>query len=183
MAHARRKLHELHANSQSVIAAEALRHMGVLYDIERELHELAPAERHRHRQERAKPLADALHAWMLAQRQKIPEGSPTAKALDYSLKRWVALTRYLDDGRLPIDNNLIEQQIRPIAVGRRKLAVRRFLAGPKAGRCGHKPDPVGKAQRADPLAYMMKDVLTRLPTHPNSRIEDLLPHRWQPLST
>lgn len=66
----------------------------------------------------AKPVAEALHTWMLSQRQLVPEGSAIAKALDYSLKRWQALTRYLDDGQLPVDNNWIENQIRPIALGR-----------------------------------------------------------------
>src|SRR5690606_8324386 len=70
------------------------------------------------RQRHAKPMADALFTWMQAQRERVPEGSATAKALDYSLKRWVALTRYLDDGSLPIDNNHVENLIRPIALGR-----------------------------------------------------------------
>ena len=55
---------------------------------------------------------------MLLTRQKITDGSATAKALDYSLKRWSALTRFVDDGRLPVDNNWIENLIRPIAIGR-----------------------------------------------------------------
>lgn len=181
MAHARRKFHELHVSSQSVVAAEALRHIGALYEIERVLRELAAHERHRHRQERARPLADALHAWMLAQRQKVPEGSPTAKALDYSLKRWVALTRYLDDGRLPIDNNLIEQQIRPIAVGRRNWLFAGSLRAGKRAAAITSLIQSAKLNGHDPLAYM-KDVLTRLPSQPNNRIDDLLPHRWQPLA-
>ena len=63
-------------------------------------------------------MADALHQWMRQQRQKIPDGSATAKAIDYSLNRWAPLTRYIDDGDLPIDNNWVENQIRPIALGR-----------------------------------------------------------------
>jgi hypothetical protein len=59
-------------------------------------------------QEKAAPLAKALHDWMLTQRDLVPNGSATAKALDYSLKRWVALTRYPEDGAVPIDNNHIE---------------------------------------------------------------------------
>jgi hypothetical protein len=55
---------------------------------------------------------ETLHDWMLAQRELVPNGSATAKALDYSLKRWVALTRYLEDGAVPIDNNQVENQIR-----------------------------------------------------------------------
>ena len=116
---------------------------------------------------------------MLAQRQKVPEGSPTARALDYSLKRWVALTRYLDDARLPIDNNLIERQIRPIAVGRRNWMFAGSLRAGKRAAAVMSLIQSARLNGHDPLAYM-KDVLTRLPTHLNSRIEELLPHRWQP---
>src|SRR5690554_4541246 len=118
MAHARRKFFDLHTANQSQLAAQALDYIGELYAIEREAKLLHTSERWRLRQEKAKPIADKLHAWMLAQRSRVPDGSGTAKALDYSLKRWVALTRYLDDGAVPIDNNHIEQQIRPVAVGR-----------------------------------------------------------------
>ena len=62
-----------------------------------------------------------MHEWLAAQRQRVPEGSATAKALDYSLNRWAALTRYLDDPRLPIDNNRAENAIRPFVLGRMKL--------------------------------------------------------------
>ncbi|MDB5845569.1 MAG: transposase, partial [Polaromonas sp.] len=74
--------------------------------------------RQRIRQARSKPLADALHQWMALQRSQILDGSATAKALDYSLRRWGALTRFLVDGQVPIDNNCVENQIRPVAVGR-----------------------------------------------------------------
>src|SRR5699024_4910759 len=118
MAHARRKFFELHASSKSQLAEQALQYIGSLYEIERQIKELPNEDRRRIRQEQSKPLADKYQQWMLAQRQRVPDGSATAKALGYSLKRWVALTRYLDDGQLPIDNNQIEQQIRPVAIGR-----------------------------------------------------------------
>ncbi len=70
------------------------------------------------RQERAAPAADTLHRWLILHRQKVPDGSATAKAIDYSLKRWAALTRYVDDGNLPIDNNWVENTTRPVALGR-----------------------------------------------------------------
>ena len=119
---------------------------------------------------------------MLLQRQKITDGSATAKALHYSLKRWIALTQFLDDGQSPIDNNWIENQIRPIAIGRNNwLFAGSLRAGQRAAAVmsliqSAKPDG------HDPYAYLT-DVLTRLPTHKNSQIEELLPHRWQPLST
>ena len=86
--------------------------------MEREVKHLFPDERLQMRQAKSKPLADAFHQWMLLQRQRITDGAATAKALDYSIRRWGALTQFLDDGQLPIDNNWIENQIRPIAIGR-----------------------------------------------------------------
>jgi hypothetical protein len=64
------------------------------------------------------PILERLHAWLLQRRTQVPNGSGIARAIDYSLKRWAALTHYVGDGRVPIDNNWIENQIRPIALGR-----------------------------------------------------------------
>ncbi|MGH7633195.1 MAG: IS66 family transposase, partial [Gemmatimonadaceae bacterium] len=114
MAHARRKFHELWVNHGSTIGEQALTFYATLYDIEREILDLEADARRELRQRRARPIADALQQWLLAQRQKVPDGSATAKAIGYTLNRWVALTRYLDDGDLPIDNNWVENQIRPI---------------------------------------------------------------------
>ena len=119
LAHARRKFFELHASNKSQIAGQALSYISVLYDVEREVKTLPTDERLQIRQAKSRPLADALHQWMELQRSQITDGSATAKALDYSLKRWGALTRFLDDGQLPIDNNWAENQIRPIAIGRK----------------------------------------------------------------
>ncbi|SCW97674.1 Transposase IS66 family protein [Pseudomonas sp. NFACC05-1] len=105
MAHARRKFFDLHATNKSQIAEKALHYIAALYEVEREVHELEPGARQGIRQEKSAPITDALHTWMIAQRQLVPEGSAIAKALDYNLKRWIALTRYLDDGAVPIDNN------------------------------------------------------------------------------
>jgi len=133
MAHARRKFFDLHVASNSEVATQALKYIGSLYEIERTLKDLTTDERLVRRQQTARPLADKYHEWMLAQRQRVPDGSGIARALDYSLKRWAALTRYLDDGQLPIDNNRIEQQIRPIAVGRNNwLFAGSLLAGKRA---------------------------------------------------
>jgi transposase len=118
LAHARRKFFDLHAANKSQIAEFALAQFAKVYAVEREAKEISADERKAIRQHQTPPTLDALHEWMLLQRQKVPEGSATAKALDYSLRRWVALTRFVDDGRLPIDNNWIENQIRPIALGR-----------------------------------------------------------------
>ena len=92
-----------------------------------------------------------MHEWMQLQRKKITDGSATAKALDYSLRRWSALTRFLDDGQLPIDNNWIENQIRPIAIGRKKLVICGLPAGRPACGCVLGLDSKCQAQRDRPL--------------------------------
>ncbi|MGX6569856.1 IS66 family transposase, partial [Cupriavidus necator] len=107
MAHARRNFYDLHAASKSQIAQDALQYIGELYEIEREVQQLAAQLRLEIRQQRARPIADALHAWMTGQRARVSEGSAIAKALDYSLRRWTALTRYLEDPQVPIDNNAV----------------------------------------------------------------------------
>ena len=179
MAHARRKFFDLQQNATSQVAGAALEYIGQLYEIERDVKELDAQSRQQIRQRRAKPIADALHEWMRLTRQKITDGSATAKALDYSLKRWTALTRYLDDGQLPIDNNWIENQIRPIALGRANwLYVGSLRAGKRAAAVMSLIQSA-RMNGHEPHAYL-KDVLTRLPTHKASRIRELLPHRWQP---
>ncbi|MBK8071139.1 MAG: IS66 family transposase [Ramlibacter sp.] len=179
LAHARRKFFDLHAANQSQIAEFALQQFAKVYDIEREAKEISADERKAMRQRHTQPVLDALHQWMLLQRQKVPEGSATAKALDYSLRRWVALTRFADDGQLPVDNNWIENQIRPIALGRSNWL---FAGSLRAGQRAAAVMSLIQSARMnghDPYAYL-KDVLTRLPTHKASQIEELLPHRWQP---
>ena len=99
--------------------------------MEREVHDLDPDDRRRIRQIKARTVADALGEWLQLQRQKVPDGSAIAKAIDYSLGRWLALTRYLDDGHLPADNNWVENQIRPIAIGRNNWL---FAGGLRAGK-------------------------------------------------
>jgi hypothetical protein len=139
MAHARRKFFDLHAANKSQLAEQALHSIGGLYEVERHAKEMSDEDRWRLRQETAVPIAEKLHEWMLAQRELVPEGSATAKALDYSLKRWVALTRYLEDGAVPIDNNQIENLIRPWAL---ELVICRVAAQWKKGGGNHEPDPV-----------------------------------------
>jgi transposase len=179
MAHARRKFHELWANHSSQIAGEALKLFGVLYDVEREVQALDANQRRDIRQQQGRPAADVLHAWLLAQRERVPEGSATARAINYSLGRWGALTRYLDDGHLPIDNNWAENQIRPIAIGRKNWL---FAGSLRAGQRAAAIMSLVHSARLnghDVYAYL-KDVLERLPSQPASRVGELFPHRWSP---
>ena len=182
MAHARRKFFDLHVSNKSEIAQQALTYIGQLYEIEREVKHLKPDERGRIRKDKSKLLVDALHQWMLLQRQCITDGTATAKALDYSLKRWAALTRFVQDGRLPIDNNWIENQIRPIAIGRGNWLFAGSLRAGQRAAAVMSLIQSAKLNGHDPYAYL-KDVLARLPTQKNSRIDELLPHNWTPLTT
>jgi len=182
MAHSRRKFFDLHASSKSQIAQQACMYISQLYDIEREIKTLSSDERLNIRQARSKPLADKFHAWMLLQRQQVTDGTATAKALDYSLKRWTALTQFLENGQLPIDNNWIENQIRPIAIGRNNWLFAGSLRAGQRAAAVMSLIQSAKLNGHDPYAYI-KDVLTRLPTQKNSQIEELLPHRWQPIKT
>ncbi len=181
MAHARRKFFDLSVSNKSEIAQQALIYIGQLYEVEREVKHLSADERGRIRKDKSKLLVDALHQWMLLQRQRITDGTATAKALDYSLKRWVALTRFVQDGRLPIDNNWIENQIRSIAIGRSNWLFAGSLRAGQRAAAVMSLIQSAKLNGHDPYTYL-KDVLTRLPTHKNNLIEELLPHRWTPLT-
>ncbi|MEY3201720.1 MAG: hypothetical protein RIR70_1270 [Pseudomonadota bacterium] len=178
MAHARRKFFELHAANKSTLAAEALDYFGQLYGVEREAAALDAAARGQLRKERARPIAQALHDWLVCNRLKVTEGSAIARAMDYSLKRWAALVRYLDDGRVPIDNNWIENQIRPIALGRKNWL---FAGSQRAGERAAAVMSLVHSARLnglDPMRYLT-DVLQRLPTQRMSGLGELLPHRWR----
>jgi len=184
MAHARRKFHDLYVNHRSDVAEEALRHFASLYEIERLGREqtLDADGRRQLRQQRAKPFAETLRQWLTRQLGQVPDGSATAKAIKYSMGRWAALVRYIDDGDLPIDNNHIENRIRPVALGRGNwLFAGSLRAGQRAAAVMSLVQSA-KLNALDPYVYLT-DVLERLPTQPASRLEELLPHRWKPQST
>jgi len=178
MAHARRKFFDLHTSHQSEIAGEALAYFQKLYAVEHELATLAQDDRRRLRQEQAKPVLDEFGIWLERRRQQVPNGSSTAKAIDYSLRRWAALIHYLDDGQVPIDNNWIENRIRPIVTGRKNWLFAGSLRAGKRAAAIMSLIQSAKLNGHDPFLYL-KDILSRLPTQPNSRISELLPHRWQ----
>lgn len=178
MAHARRKLFEAHKLNGSAIAGEAITLIAKLYRVEADIKGLDAEGRYRARQQYAKPIADELHKWLTSQRERLAKADATAKAIDYSLGRWAALTRYLDDGEVPIDQNAVENAIRPLAVGRKNwLFVGSQAAGERAANIMSLIESA-KLNGHDPWAYM-KDVLERLPTLKNSDLASLLPHNWR----
>jgi transposase len=178
LAHARRKFDELIKDNQSPVALQAVQRIAWIYRIEREVQSLTVSERLAARQSRSKPLWDELHVWLQLERKRVPDGSGIAGAIDYSLNHWAALTANLSDGNVPVDNNHIENQMRPWAVGRKSwLFAGSELAGQRAA-IVMSLVVSAKLNGHDPWAYL-KDVLTRLPTLPSGRIEELLPHRWR----
>ena len=182
MAHARRKFHELHVTKKSFIAEQALQLIQQLYQIEAELRELpncSAEQRHQRRQQDSQPIMRQLYAWLEEHQDKVPKSSPTAKAINYSLKRWSALSRYLDDGNLPICNNWVENQMRPWALGRKNWL---FAGSLRSGQRAANIMTLIQSAKLNglvPYAYL-SDVLKRLPTHKMKDIEALLPHNWKP---
>ena len=188
MAHARRKFHELHVTGQSLISIEALELFQSLYAVEREIDERfeknqSPMPRDAQivrqiRQQKAKPIADRLYAWLQQKRLGTTKNADITKAIEYCLKRWQALTRYLDDGNLPIDNNWAENQMRPWALGRKNWL---FAGSLESGQRAANVMSIIQSARLngiDPYAYLA-DVLRRLPTHKDKDIDELLPHVWK----
>ncbi|QCR86486.1 IS66 family transposase [Moraxella osloensis] len=189
MAHARRKFHELHVTGQSLISIEALELFQTLYAVEREIDEQfernqTPMPRDAQivrqvRQQKAKPIADRLYAWLQQKRLGTTKNADITKAIEYCLKRWTALTHYLDDGNLPIDNNWAENQMRPWALGRKNWLFAGSLESGQRAASIMSLIQSARLNGLDPYAYLA-DVLSRLPTHPDSQIDELLPHVWIP---
>jgi transposase len=173
-AHARRKFYDIWMAQRSPLAAEAIRRIGQLYDIERELRGQSPQQRADERQRRAKPLCDQLHTWLTQTAQTISAKSDMAAAIHYALVRWEALTRYCTDGRIEIDNNTAERALRGAVLGRKNY----LFAGSDAGgeRAAAIYSLIGTAllNGMDPNAYL-RHVLERIAEHPINRIEALTP--------
>lgn len=188
MAHARRKFHELHVTGQSLISIEALELFQSLYAVEREIDERfeknqSPMPRDAQivrqiRQQKAKLIADRLYAWLQQKRLGTTKNADITKAIEYCLKRWQALTRYLDDGNLPIDNNWAENQMRPWALGRKNWLFAGSLESGQRAASIMSLIQSARLNGIDPYAYLA-DVLRRLPTHKDKDIDELLPHVWK----
>ena len=185
-AHARRRFHEAWKAQgggkkarpiQGSKAKQGLERIRALYRIERELGEAPPAERHRVRLERSKPILDDLREWLDDVRDTVPPQSLTGKALVYLDRQWPKLLRVLDDGRLPLDTNAVENAIRPFVVGRKAWLFADTVAGAEASANLYSLVETAKANGIEPFAYL-RFVFERLPAA--QRLEDfeaLLPNR------
>lgn len=174
LAHARRKFFDLHAAGGSLIALEALNRIAALYAIEAQGKGMDVAARTELRQDEAQPLLQSLHDWFLKTRVTVANGGGTAKAMDYSIRRWTALSLYATDGRLPIDNNPVENVIRPIAIGKKNWL---FVGSERAGQRAAAIQSLLATAKLNGLdsAAWLRETLERLPTCLNSQIDSLLP--------
>jgi transposase len=173
-AHARRKFFDLHQANASPMALEALTRIGELYHIEQQGKEFSIEARLKLRVEHSQPKLHVLQQWLIQTRVKTADGGGSAKALDYTLKRWQSLIRYAETGHLPIDNNPVENVIRPIALGKKNWL---FVGSERAGQRAAAIQTLlgtAKLNGIDPAAWL-RDTLEKLPTWPNSRIDELLP--------
>jgi transposase len=177
-AHGRRKFFDLARINKAPIAAEAVERIDVLFAIEREINGMAPQERVRVRNERSLPLVIELQAWLREQRARVSKHSETGKAIDYSLKRWTAFTRFLDDGRLCMSNNAAERELRAVAMGRKNWTFAGSDEGGRRAAAIYTLIGTAKLNDIDPQAWLA-DVLARLPDHPAKRIHELLPWNWR----
>jgi transposase/uncharacterized coiled-coil protein SlyX len=176
-AHARRKFVEARDGGDKS-APEAIALIGKLYETERNAAEMAGDERLALRREQSASVLDELKKWLHEKSDALPK-SPLGKAINYTLDRWPCLVRLLDDGAMPIDNNALERDIRPVAIGRKNWL---FAGSPRGGRAAAVYFSLLESTRragVNTFEYM-KDLLTRLPDHPITRLDELLPDRWKP---
>ena len=173
-AHARRKFYDLHVARASALTQEALERIGALYAIEAEIRGKPPDERRQVRQARAKPLLADLETWLRATLKTLSRKSDTAEAILYALNRWESFVRYVDDGRIEIDNSAAERALRGVALGRRNY----LFAGADSGgeRAAAMYTLIGTARLngVEPEAYL-RHALTHIAEHPINRIHELLP--------
>ncbi len=177
-AHVRRKFYEIAQGSPSPIAAEALKRIAVLYQIETEIRGQSAETRHAVRQDRAKPAVEALKAWLMERLAEVSGKSVIAGAIRYALGLWEGLVRFLDDGRIEIDSNTVERSMRPVALNRKNA----LFAGSDEGGANWallaSLIETCKLNAVNPQAWLT-DVLTKLVNNwPNSRLDDLMPWAW-----
>jgi transposase len=174
-AHVRRRFYELAASGPAPIATEALARIAALYAIENDIRGRDAETRRAIRRQRCRPIVDGLQPWLHEKLGLISQKSKLAEAIRYALSRWDGLTRFIDDGRIEIDSNVVERAIRPIALNRKNA----LFAGSDGG-ADHWAIIASlietcKLNGVDPQAYLT-DTLTRIVNdHPNSQIDDLLP--------
>jgi transposase len=174
MAHIRRKFFDLMKAHNSPIATEAVHRIAALYLIEREIKGRSAEQRRAVRTARAKPLFDDMRRWLEEVLYQVVQKSETAAAIRYALSLWDALARYLDDGRIELDNLIAERALRSVAIGRRNYLFAGSDAGGRRAAILYSLIQTARMNGLDPEAYL-RYVLARIGEHPIRRIEELLP--------
>lgn len=179
-AHFRRKVFDLHERSPTPLTTDILERIAAIYAVEAEVRGKPPDIRCCVRQERSKPLVEALREVLDAALRHLSPRSDMAKAIAYGTKRWPALARFLGDGRLEIDNNIAERALRGVAVGRRNWLFAGSRAGGERAAAIYTVIQTCKANGVDPQAYIA-DVIARVAGDwPASRWDELMPWNWSP---
>ena len=174
IAHARRKFHDLFVARRNEVNIEALRRIGKLYAIEAAIRGKPPDERRRVRQEQARPLLDAFVIWLRSTLSTVSQKGDTAKAINYALNQWAALTLYVDDGAVEIDNNAAERALHAVALGRKNFLHFGSDSGGERGAAIYTLVATANLNGLDPEAYM-RHVIARIAEHPVNRVDELLP--------
>lgn len=179
MAHARR-MFEKALDNDKARAEYVLTKMQELYAVERACREagLDYEDRKKQRQEKALPILITLKGWMLIEYTKVTPESLIGKALYYSLSRWEKLCTYAKDGMLEIDNNLVENAIRPVAIGRKNYLFAGSHDAAQRAAMMYSLFACCKKNDVNPEEWL-RDILTRISDHPINRIEELLPNNWK----
>jgi transposase len=178
-AHVRRKFYDIEVAHKSAVAREALERIAALYGIEKEIHGRSPEERLAVRNERSRPLLEALKQWLEEILGRLSKKSDTAMAVRYALGRWEALLRYCNDGRLEIDNNAAERSLRAVALGRKNYLFAGSDRGGESAAVLYSLIGTAKLNGIDPEAYL-RNILSRIAEHPINRIAELLPWNVAP---
>jgi transposase len=177
-AHLRRHFFDLAKGGGAPIASEALERIAALYAIEKTIRGMSPDERRRVRQDKSKPLVAALKTWLEQQLARVSAKSTTADEIRYGLNHWEGLTRFLDDGRIELDTNIVERGIRPIVLNRKNALFAGHDSGAENWACLASLIGTCKLNDVDPQAYIT-DVLTKLVNlWPAPRIDELMPWAW-----
>ena len=177
-AHARRKIYDVHAATQSPAAAQALELIARLFAIEADISGKTPVERSSMRRRGSTPVLAELKAFLDATLVRISGKSDFAAAIRYATSRWTALTRYVDDGRLEMSNNAAERAIRPLALGRKNYLFAGSDEGGRRAAIMYTLIETARLNGVDPEAWLA-EVIARVGAHPINRIDDLLPWKWK----
>lgn len=173
-AHARRKFYDIHAVQPTPITTYVLAKIADLYKIESGIRGSPPERRREVRQEYSKPIVEALHAWLNQKLSTLSRKSLTAEAIGYAMNQWQALTRYLDDGRIEIDNNAAERALRTVALGRKNYLFLGSDAGGERAATMYSLLGTVKLNGMNPETYL-RHVLSVIADYPVNRVDELLP--------